>query len=71
MEQAHGTFSQKSNGKRDSGQKVKRLEKELEEERIKTALLDKMIEISDRELGISIRKKLIPELHEVFREKNK
>lgn len=57
--------------KETPAQKIKRLEKELEEERIKTALLDKMIEISDREFGTSIRKKLTPELHEVFREKDK
>ncbi len=57
--------------KETPAQKIKRLEKELEEEKIKTALLDKMIEISDRELGTSIRKKLTPELHEVFRKKDK
>lgn len=57
--------------KETPAQAIKRLEKELEEEKIKTALLDKMIEISDRELGTSIRKKLTPELHEVFRKKDK
>jgi transposase-like protein len=57
--------------KETPAQKIKRLEKELEEEKIKSALLDRMIEISDRELGTSIRKKLTPELHEVFREKDK
>lgn len=57
--------------KETPAQKIKRLEKELEEEKIKTMLLNKMIEISDRELGTSIRKKLTPELHEVFRKKDK
>lgn len=57
--------------KETPAQTIKRLEKELEEEKIKSALLDKMIEISDRELGTSIRKKLTPELHEAFRKKGK
>ncbi|GKT31435.1 Integrase catalytic region ISDde2, partial [Aduncisulcus paluster] len=50
--------------KETPAQKIKRLEKELQEEKIKTMLLNEMIDISDRELGTSIRKKLTPELHE-------
>lgn len=57
--------------KETPAQKIKRLEKELQEEKIKTMLLNEMIDISDRELGTSIRKKLTPELHEVFRKKSK
>lgn len=57
--------------KETPAQKIKRLKKELEEERIKTMLLNEMIDISDREFGTSIRKKLTPELHEVFRGKSK
>ncbi|MCW4010055.1 MAG: IS3 family transposase [Candidatus Bathyarchaeota archaeon] len=53
-------FRKSPTAKETPAQKIKRLEKELEEERIKTALLDKMIEISDRELGTSIRKKPYP-----------
>jgi transposase len=52
-------------------QKIKRLEKELQEEKIKTMLLNEMINISDKEFGTSIRKKLTPELHEVFSKKSK
>ena len=57
--------------KETPAQKIKRLERELQEEKIKTMLLNEMIDISDRELGTSIRKKLTPELHEVFRKKSK
>lgn len=57
--------------KETPAQKIKRLETELEEEKLKTMILEEMISISDRELGTSIRKKLTPELHEVFREKDK
>ena len=52
--------------KETPAQKIKRLEKELEEEKIKTMLLNEMIDISDREYGTAIRKKLTPELHEIF-----
>ena len=57
--------------KETPAQKIKRLERELQEEKIKTMLLNEMIDISDRELGTSIRKKLTPELHEVFRKQSK
>ena len=53
--------------KETPAQKIKRLEKELEEEKLKTLILNEMIDISDREFGTSIRKKLTPELHEVFK----
>ncbi len=57
--------------KETPAQKIKRLERELRDEKMKTMLLNEMIDISDKELGTSIRKKLTPELHEVFRKKSK
>ena len=41
-------------------QKIKRLEKELEDERLKNEVLNRMIDISDQRYGTSIRKKFSP-----------
>lgn len=38
-------------------QKIKRLERELEEERLKNKVLNRMIDISDKQYGTQIRKK--------------
>lgn len=46
--------------KETPSQKIKRLEKELEDEKLKNKVLNKMIDISDREYGTSIRKKSLP-----------
>ncbi len=54
------TLSMKSNSKETPAQKIKRLEKELSNERIKTKVLNKMIDISDEQYGTSIRKKFLP-----------
>ena len=56
--------------KETPAQKIKRLEKELQNEKMKTMLLNEMIDISDREFGTAIRKKLTPELHEIFNKKS-
>ena len=40
-------------------QKIKRLEKELEDERLKNLILNEMIDISDQQYGTSIRKKYL------------
>lgn len=48
--------------KETPAQKIKRLERELEDERLKNLILNKAIEISDTEYGTSIRKKLFPKL---------
>ena len=62
----HGTLDWKnpnlhtiSNPKRKEtpAQKIKRLEKELEDEQLKNTILNKMIDISDQQYGTSIRKK--------------
>ena len=46
--------------KETPAQKIKRLEKELEDERLKNLILNKMIDISDEQYGTSIRKKYLP-----------
>jgi transposase-like protein len=44
--------------KETPAQKIKRLERELEDERLKNLLLNTMIDVSDKQFGTSIRKKL-------------
>ena len=39
--------------------KIKRLEKELEDEKLRNLLLNTMIDVSDKQFGTSIRKKLL------------
>ena len=46
-----------SKQKETPAQKIKRLEKELADEKLKTLILNKMIETSDQKYGTSIRKK--------------
>ena len=43
--------------KERAAQKIKRLERALEDEKLKNEILKKMIEISDKQYGTSIRKK--------------
>ena len=52
-------------------QKIKRLEKELEDEKIKNLVFNEMINISDKQYGTSIRKKFFPKQSENFKKKNK
>jgi transposase-like protein len=47
--------------KETPAQKIKRLEKELADERARILILNRMIDISDREYGTAIRKKYSPE----------
>ncbi len=50
--------------KETPSQKIKRLEKELEDEKIKNMVLNEMIDISDKQYGTSIRKKFYPKQSE-------
>ncbi len=52
-------------------QKIKRLEKELEDERIRVMVMDGMITIMDEEYGAGLRKKYLSELREHYRRKGK
>lgn len=46
-----------SKSKESPAQKIKRLEKELEDEKLKNKVLNRMIDISDKQYGTQIRKK--------------
>jgi hypothetical protein len=55
--------------KETPAQKIKRLEKQLEDERLKNKILNKMIDISDQQYGTSIRKKYLPKQSEASNKK--
>ncbi len=46
--------------KETPAQKIKRLERQLSDERLKNKILNEMINISDKQYGTSIRKKYLP-----------
>lgn len=52
-------------------QKIKRLEKELEDERLKNEILNRMIDIADRQYGTQIKKKYFAKQSDNFSEKEK
>ncbi len=54
-------FNTMPQSKETPAQKIKRLEKELADEKARTLILNRMIDISDREYGTAIRKKFSPE----------
>tara|TARA_R110000868_G_scaffold243100_3_gene499026 strand:- start:100251 stop:100442 length:192 start_codon:yes stop_codon:yes gene_type:complete len=60
-----------SNSEETPDQKIKRLERELEDERIRIMVLDGMITIMDQEYGAGLRKKYLSELQEHYRRKAK
>lgn len=70
----HGTLEWSKPGllmksKETPAQKIKRLEKQLEDERLKNKILNKMIDISDQQYGTSIRKKYLPKQSEASNKK--
>lgn len=63
----HGTldwqnpqYQQMPKSKETPAQRVKRLERELSDEKLKNQLLNEMIDVSDKQYGTSIRKKYLP-----------
>lgn len=63
----HGTldwskpsYHQMPKSKETPAQKIKRLERELSDEKLKNKVLNKMIDLSDQQYGTSIRKKYSP-----------
>ena len=65
----HGTLdwtnpivhSMKSPEKKETpAQKIKRLEKELEDEKIRTSVLNSMVDVFDKQYGAGLRKKFLP-----------
>lgn len=57
--------------KETPAQKIKRLEKELTDERLKNEILNKMIDIADQQYGTGIRKKFLPKQSNTSKETNK
>ena len=56
-EEGGGRRRRRSQAMLEMPKDVRRLERELYEERLRTKLLETMIEIAEREMGIPIRKK--------------
>ena len=59
-----------SQSKETPAEKIKRLEKELADEKLKTKVLNMMINISDKQYGTQIRKKFTPKQSDNSRKKD-
>lgn len=57
--------------KETPAQIIKRLERELEEERVKNLLLNEVVDILDAEHGVGLRKKLIAKERDAFKKKGR
>lgn len=64
-------MSKSPKAKETPAQKIKRLERELEDERIRNLLLNEVVDILDAEHGAGLRKKLIAKELEAFKGKAK
>jgi transposase-like protein len=53
-------FMSSTNSKETPAQHIKRLERELEDEKLRNMILNRMIDVADSQFGTSIRKKLSP-----------
>ena len=60
-----------SKSKETPAQKIKRLEQELNDERMRNKILNTMIDISDEQYGTAIRKKHSPKPSDASNKKNK
>ena len=60
-----------SKAKETPAQKLKRLERELEDERIRNKVLNRMVDICDQEYGMGLRKKYSAEVSERCNKKAK
>ena len=58
LDWSNPNFVQMPRSKETPAQKIKRLERELEDEKLRNLLLNTMIDASDKQFGTSIRKKL-------------
>jgi transposase-like protein len=65
------TMPKSPKAKETPAQKIKRLEKELEDERARNLLLNEVVDIIDAEHGAGLRKKLIAKERDAFRGKRK
>lgn len=63
-------FMSSPKAKETPAQKIKRLEKQLADERLKNEILNKMIDISDQQYGTALRKKYLARQSGDFGKKN-
>ncbi len=63
------TMPKSPKAKESPAQKIKRLERELEDERLRNLLLNEVVDIIDAEHGAGLRKKLIAKEQEAFKSK--
>ena len=63
------TMPKSPKAKESPAQKIKRLERELEDERLRNLLLNEVVDIIDAEHGTGLRKKLIAKELEAFKSK--
>jgi len=63
------TMPKSPKAKETPAQKIKRLERELEDERIRNLLLNEVVDILDAEHGTGLRKKLIAKERDAFKRK--
>ncbi len=59
LDWSNPNFHTMPKSKETPAQKIKRLERELGDEKLRTFLLNTMIDVSDKQFGTSIRKKLL------------
>jgi transposase-like protein len=63
------TMPKSPKAKETPAQKIKRLERELEDERLRNLLLNEVVDILDAEHGAGLRKKLIAKERDTFKKK--
>ncbi len=63
------TMPKPPKAKESPAQKIKRLERELEDERLRNLLLNEVVDIIDAEHGAGLRKKFIAKEQEAFKSK--
>jgi hypothetical protein len=62
-------WTQSPKAKESPAQKIKRLERELEDEHLRNLLLNEVVNILDAEHGTGLRKKYIAKEQEAFKSK--
>ena len=62
-------MAQTPKAKETPAQKIKRLERELEDERLRNLLLNEVVDILDAEHGAGLRKKYIAKERDAFKNK--
>ncbi|MGB1042938.1 MAG: IS3 family transposase [Tenacibaculum sp.] len=68
LDWSNPNLHQMPKSKETPAQKIKRLEKELEDEKLRNLLLNTMIDVSDKQFGTAIRKKLLSQPIQIIRQ---